>query len=135
MARADWVQSSRAPSKAPKRPCSCDDFFASFLLHFSSCQTFNALMLSFWNSTALTCTVLQHMMLVACHSDVKDKHDRLRRSQVSYRFIRLGELVYLVFWGTLLIECVGEETCRLNKRWTEKHPKRHPWKLSVAKYD
>ena len=72
--------------------------FAAFIVH---AKTFNALIHSFWNSTPLICPILQHYAcsLSPAHSDVKDKHDRLRRSQVPYRIIGLGELVYSVFLG------------------------------------
>ena len=65
-------------------------------------------------------------MLVACHSEMKDKHDRIYRSRLPYRFIGLEELVYSVVWGTLLTECVGEETCRLSEEEVDRKTTKTP---------
>ena len=62
---------------------------------------------------------------------MKDKHDRVYRSRLPYRFIGLGELVYSVVWGTLLTECVGEETCRLSEEEVDrKTPTTPPVKIA-----
>ena len=69
-------------------------------------------------------------MLVACHSDIKDKQDRVYRSRVPYRFIGLGELVYSVVLGILLTECVGEEAYRLSEEEVDrKTPTTPPVKI------
>ena len=66
---------------------------------------------------------------------MKHKHDRVYRSRLPYRFIGLGELVYSVVWGTLLTECVGEETCRLSEEEVDgKTPTTPPVKI-VRFYD
>ena len=105
--------------------------FAEFIVHV---KTINASIQSFWNSTALTYTVLQHY---ACSTSPahKDKHDRIYRSRVPYRVIGLEELVYSVVWGILLTECVGEETYRLSKEEMDrKTPKTPPVKMDIFYY-
>ena len=50
---------------------------------------------------------------------------------LAYRFIGLGELVYSVVWGTLLTECVEEETCRLSEEEVDrKTPTTPPVKIA-----
>ena len=100
--------------------------FAAFIVHV---KTFNASIQLFWNFTALTYTVLQHYAcsMSPAHSD---KHDRVCRSRVPYRFMGLGELVYSVVWGALLTERVGEETYRLCEEEVDrKTPKTPPVKI------
>ena len=105
--------------------------FAEFIVHV---KTINVSIQSFWNSTALTSTVLQHY---ACSMSPahKDKHDRIYRSRVPYRFIGLEELVYSVVWGILLTECVGDETYRLSEEEVDrKTPKTPPVKMDIFYY-
>ena len=97
--------------------------FAEFIVHVN---TINASSQSFWNSTALTSTVLQHYAcsMSPAHSY---KHDRVYRSRVPYTLIGLEELVYSAVWGILLTESVGEETCRLSEEEVDrKTPKTPP---------
>ena len=74
-----------------------------------------------------------NILLLACHQltvTFKINTDRVRRSRVPYIFIRLGELVYSVVWGTLLTECVWEKTCHLSEEEADrKTPKMPPVKI------
>ena len=86
----------------------------------------------------LPCLVpICNVILEACHRliDRENKHDRVHRSRVPYRFVGRGELVYSVVWGTRVNECVGKEACRLSGEEVDRKTPKAPANCKVYDFD